>query len=252
VEPDHLASLATFFAADESLAEGAIVTLGEEVAHHVRVRRLGVGSAVRLLDGAGRRATASIIRLARGAVAVQLGAVEHDPALPPIHLLVPIADRDRMLWLAEKSTELGLSSWRPVLWRRSRSVKPRGDGPTFATRVRARMSSALEQSGGSWLPATFPDATPERALAAVPDGTRLLLDVSGIPILKAVVQAPVTIAVGPEGGLEPAERELLVSSGFQPVALAGNLMRFETAAIAGLALARNALVAHVGITNGAV
>jgi 16S rRNA (uracil1498-N3)-methyltransferase len=250
VEPDDHASLATFFAADESLAEGAIVTLGEAVAHHVRVRRLGVGSPVRLLDGAGRRATASIIRLAKGAVAVQLGAVDQEQPLPPVHLLVPIADRDRMLWLAEKSAELGLSSWRPVLWRRSRSVKPRGDGPTFATRVRARMSSALEQSGGSWLPATFPDATPERALAGVPDGTRLLLDVAGVPFLTTTISAPVTIAVGPEGGLDIAEREMLVASGFQPVSLAGNLMRFETASVAGLALARNALVAHPGRSNG--
>lgn len=250
MEPDDHASVATFFAADESLAEGAIVTLGEAVAHHVRVRRLGVGSPVRLLDGAGRRAAASIIRLARGAVAVQLGAVHQEPPLPPVHLLVPIADRDRMLWLAEKGTELGLSSWRPVLWRRSRSVKPRGDGPTFAARVRARMSSALEQSGGSWLPATFPDATPERALAAVPDGTRLVLDVGGVPFLTATLRAPVTIAVGPEGGLDVGERELLVASGFQPVALAGNLMRFETACLAALALVRNALVAHSGSSNG--
>jgi 16S rRNA (uracil1498-N3)-methyltransferase len=34
-------------------------------------------------------------------------------------LLAPVADRDRMLWLAEKTVELGLTSWRPVVWRRS-------------------------------------------------------------------------------------------------------------------------------------
>ena len=54
--------------------------------------------------------------------------------------------------LAEKVTELGVTSWRPVVWRRSKSVSPRGEGPTFQGKVRGRMTSALIQSGSGWLP----------------------------------------------------------------------------------------------------
>src|SRR2546423_6708205 len=51
---------------------------------------------------------------------------------------------------------------------RSRSVTPRGEGPTFQAKLKARMISALVQSGSGWLPDIFPEATIDRALAATP------------------------------------------------------------------------------------
>src|SRR5205085_10727821 len=91
---------------------------------------------------------------------------------PPaeVHLLVPIADRDRMLWLAEKSAELGLSSWRPIRYHRSGSVSPRGEGDAFAAKVHARMLAALEQSCGAWLPFVGAETSLEDAIAALPVG----------------------------------------------------------------------------------
>jgi 16S rRNA (uracil1498-N3)-methyltransferase len=146
-----------------------------------------------------------------------------------------------MLLLAEKATELGASSWRPVLWRRSRGVSPRGEGITFNGKVRARMIAALTQSGGAWLPAMHPEAQLPAAVAAAPAGTRWLLDADGEGATLREAEPPVTIAVGPEGGVEPAERELLLEAGFLPVRVAPLTLRFETAAIAGLTIARAAL-----------
>lgn len=241
--------LATFYVADEPLVPGTSASLGEAVLHHVRVRRLGVGSRVGLLDGAGHRAEGTLVRLSKTSATVEVEQVVAHPALPPVHLLVPIADRDRMLWLGEKCAELGATSWRPVLYRRSRSVKPRGEGPTFAGKLRARMASALEQSGGAWLPAMYPEATLSRAIGALPDGVRLVLDAGGRALLGQRIDPPVTIAIGPEGGLEPEELAEFVRAGFTPVALGGYILRFETAAIAGLAVARSA-VATVESTRG--
>ena len=123
------ASVATFFAPDP-LEAGQTSLLGEEVAHHMRVRRIEIGETVRLVDGVGGRARGVLRRLAKGSAHVEVGAeVEAVPHLLDVHLLVPVADRDRMLWLAEKVAELGVASWRPVVWRRSKSVSPRGEGP---------------------------------------------------------------------------------------------------------------------------
>lgn len=236
------ASVATFFVPDETLVPGGAVTLGEELMHHVRVLRLGVGAPVSLLDGQGHRATGTLVRMSRAAGIVEVEHSTEVPAAPAVHLIVPIADRERMMWLAEKSAELAATSWRPVLFRRSRSVKPRGEGPTFTGKVRARMGSALEQSGGAWLPALYPEATIARAIAALPQkGTRIVLDPHGPPILELEVTAPVTIAIGPEGGFEGEEVDELVNAGFQRAALGGNILRFETAAVAALAIARSAL-----------
>jgi 16S rRNA (uracil1498-N3)-methyltransferase len=240
VEQRDRAALATFFIG-EPLVPGRVAVLGEAETHHVHVRRMNVGDRVRLVDGVGAVATGTVAKLTKVQALVSVERVEHVDPLPPIHLIVPIADRERMLWLAEKATELGVVSWRPALWRRSRSVSPRGEGVGFQRKVRARMMAALTQSGGAWLPVLYPDATLERAIASCPAGGRWLLDAEGEPVAAQPLAPPVTIAVGPEGGIEPAEQSELIAAGFTPVKLAPLTLRFETAGVAALSIARAAL-----------
>ena len=244
MEQRDRAAIATFFSA-EPMAAGRPLTLGEGEVQHARVRRVGVGERVRLVDGAGGVAMGTIVRMTKAQATIDVDVLERIDPPPVLHLVVPIADRERMLLLAEKATELGIFSWRPVMWKRSKSVTPRGDGVAFQAKARARMISALTQSGGAWLPVLYPDATPERAVASAPAGARWLLDAAGEPVSSFAISAPLTIAVGPEGGLDPEERAVFVNAGFIPVCVAPLTLRFETAAIAGLAIARAALLATV-------
>jgi 16S rRNA (uracil1498-N3)-methyltransferase len=154
-----------------------------------------------------------------------------------------------MLWLGEKAAEFGIATWRPVMWRRSKSVSPRGEGPTFNGKLRARMISALIQSGGAWLPDIFPEATVESALAAMPAGARILLDKAGDGDDSRGISAPVSIAIGPEGGFEGAEREAFVDANFKTLKLSATTLRFETAAIAGIAVVTSRLTS-TGTKNG--
>jgi 16S rRNA (uracil1498-N3)-methyltransferase len=237
---DH-EGVATFVATESDLAVGATIALGEDAAHHLRVRRLAAGARIAITDGHGKRGEGALVRLARTSAHVELESMEEIAPLPQVHLLVPIADRDRMLWLAEKATELGVTSWRPVRWRRSRSVSPRGDGPAFARKARARVVAALSQSGGAWLPVIYPDSVPERAIAAAPEGVRLVFDPRTAERVDASpMVAPVTLAVGPEGGFDGDELALLQDGGFRAVSFPTGVLRFETAAIAALTLARTA------------
>lgn len=223
------------------------VELGAEAAHHAMVKRLAAGDVVRLTSGDGRRALGRIALLERRAmqVEVDVAGVEEGERPPYVELVVPIGDRDRMLWLAEKATELGVSAWRTVRYRRSRSVSPRGEGGAFAEKVRARMRSALEQSGGAWLP----DMLGEHDLGQLAVGTSvrattcLLLDARGAPLREILAEmvAPVAIAIGPEGGVEDGERRILVQQGWRPASLGANVLRFETAGLAALAAVRVAL-----------
>ena len=238
MERDTRPGVAHFFSGEPLLAPGALI-LGEDAAHHARVRRLDVGAPVTVRDGGGTAASGTLVRMARKHLELEIERPHCPPPLPMVHLLVPVADKERMLLLAEKATELGVSTWRPVLWRRSRSVAGRGEGPMFAQKVEARMIGALLQSEGAWLPQRFTESNAERAIAALPaEGTRLLLDPDGDPIGAVPLSAPVTIAVGPEGGFEADESDRLLSAGFQRVSIAGGILRMETAAIVALGIVR--------------
>lgn len=251
VERTSKAPVATFLSHEKFVA-GASVTLSDEEWNHIRALRLSAGASVALRDGAGNGAEGTLVRIAKNAAVVEISRTFQFPVLPPVHLLAPIADRERMLMLGEKVTELGVSTWRPVMWKRSRSVSPRGEGPTFQQKLKARMTAALLQSRGGWIPEIFPEASVERAIAASPSGTRLLLDsaelesasqsdapVRALPSLSLSV--PVTIALGPEGGMDQAERDMFIAAGFERASLGPYILRFETAGIAAVAMVRSIL-----------
>lgn len=237
VERDDNAAVATFYCPDAVVA-GTRASLGEAAAHHARVKRLREGDRVRLSDGAGGRAVGYVVAVYKTSLDVSVERAHASAPQPTTHLRVPIGDRDRMLWLAEKSTELGIASWQGVRFRRSMSVSPRGDGQAFAAKVRARMISALEQSSGAWLPELLPDVAAD-SVGMVAGAQAILLDSTGSPLLS-IVQAnpmrPCVVLLGPEGGIEAAEHAALQAAGWRPARLGSTTLRFETAAIAALAV----------------
>lgn len=237
VERRDRPAVTRFFVAGTPEA-GSTVDLPDAAAHHARVKRLQEGAAVSLTDGRGHVAAGVIGRVTKGVVAVEVSSVDVVPPATPLELFAPVGDRDRMLWLAEKSTELGVTSWQPVMFSRSRSVSPRGEGDAFTAKVHARMVGALEQSGGAWLPAVQPVCELEAAARYARMPARYLLQ-AGAPRLDATHAASgAAIILGPEGGMTNEEHAMLVAGGWEPAALAAATLRFETAAVAALAVIR--------------
>jgi 16S rRNA (uracil1498-N3)-methyltransferase len=218
------------------------VVLDESASHHATVKRLAVGDPVRLTSGDGRRVHGTIALLGKGRLEVdcELASLERVAAPPHVELWSPVGDRDRMLLLAEKAVELGASAWRSIVFRRSRNVTPRGEGEAFREKLRRRMVAALEQSGSAWLPTIEPESDALSAINSGIHGHAILLDVFGAPIVDVLAEAhaPLFIACGPEGGLEPGERAAFVDRGWRAASLGANVLRFETAGVAGLVLAR--------------
>ena len=233
-------AVATFFVA-AAFAPGVTATLDESAAHHARVKRLETGHPVRVTNGAGLIGSGRIGAVKRAEVLVDVVSVESVERPAALHVRVPVADRDRMLWLAEKATELGVASWQAVRFRRSLSVSPRGEGDGFRAKLLARMKSALEQSGGAWLPEMLPEVDVE-FLAAPSDTLPILLDVGGPPLISAMGNASKQFApillVGPEGGIELSELASLTNRGWRTASLGATTLRFETAGIAAIAVMR--------------
>jgi 16S rRNA (uracil1498-N3)-methyltransferase len=240
VERRDRASVATFFA-EESLVPGAAIELPESGTHHVRVRRLNVGDALQVTNGRGSIAQGRIGRLTKSAVAVELEKVNEVPRPPTLRLFVPVADRERMLWLAEKSAELAVSSWHPVVFRRSASVSPRGEGEAFRRKVHARMVAALEQSSGGWLPEIVPELPLSDALVRADQDQRReqFLMERAAPVLVASRPTTADAMIGPEGGLEDDERALIIEKhGWLPASLGATTLRFETAGVLAAGILR--------------
>lgn len=217
--------------------------LDEKAAHHARVIRLNEGDGVQALNGRGWVVQGVISRLSKKALELSVVRAEYHPQPGGITLFVPVGDRDRMLWLAEKATELGIKAWQPVVWHRSKSVSPRGEGAAFREKVRARMIAALIQSRRFWIP----DIHPELNLSEIPlllqSGARFLMDINGDSFFTVASGTGglnpdngIGLAFGPEGGVMPEEKQSLVASGFVTVSLGDAILRFETAGVAGISI----------------
>lgn len=223
---------------DESVDVGDVRLHGDP-AQHLRVRRVERGDPVRLLDGRGHVASGKLTVIAKGEVTVSVERVIEVPKPLALEVLAPVADRDRMLLAAEKCAELQVTAWRPVYFARSRSVTPRGEGAKFRDKVRARMQSALEQSGGAWIPEIHEEADAVEVMKRTPPTwNRVILDTSGRPVTALALNGPTAIAVGPEGGIERHELDAAADGGWVAASLGPMTLRFETAVIAGAAVIR--------------
>jgi 16S rRNA (uracil1498-N3)-methyltransferase len=227
----------TIFSAHDFTA-GAELQLPDAAGQHVRVRRGKPGDEIQLLDGRGAVGRGTIAAVGKRAVTVSVEQVESRPKPGQLIALVPVADRDRMLWAAEKCVELQVTRWQPVVYARSRSVSPRGEGEKFAARVTLRMESALEQSGGAWLPEVKPEMDAADAWREAAGDTRLIFEQAGERVTKMIGTGAVAFAVGPEGGFEKNEVEDALRQGWRSVSLGSTTLRFETAIVAAAAVIR--------------
>lgn len=218
-----------------SLIAGRSVTLAPEEAHHLRVRRTRVGDAIRLLDGHGAVGLGRLDGDAReGRVLIE--SVESVAPPAALGLAVGAGDRERFLWLVEKAAEVGVTDLIPLETERTSGVGNRVRGE-HTDRLQRRAREAIKQSGAAWAPVVHLPHTIAELISRHRLGTRWLADAAGSTPAPPPEGAPVWIAVGPEGGFTEAERRLLLDEGWTAVRLGPHTLRFETAAIAGAAIA---------------
>lgn len=227
------------------LHTGDEIALPPGAARHVQVLRLQPGEAITLFhggaDGPGGEVEATITHMGRSEVRVLVGthhAVERE-APRAVHLLAGITANERMDWLVEKATELGVASITPLLAERS-VLKLKGErAEKKLAHWQAVAVAACEQCGRNRVPPIHPAVSLADWLQSPGnDGTRLLLSLRpGTQRLRAATPGHegLVFLSGPEGGLGPAEEDLALAHGFAPVTLGTRVLRAETAPLAALA-----------------
>ena len=227
------------------LATGLALSLPAGAARHVQVLRLQPGDVITLFNGEGGEFDATVTRMGRSDVDVEVGAhhaVEREAARA-VHLLAGITANERMDWLVEKATELGVASITPLVAERS-VLKLKGErAEKKLAHWQGVAVAAAEQCGRNRVPTVHPAVTLTEWVKKAPPGERWVLSLSEGTQSMAQMQGqaaglpmtPVTVLSGPEGGLSPTEEAAALAAGFAPVTLGPRVLRAETAPLAVLA-----------------
>jgi 16S rRNA (uracil1498-N3)-methyltransferase len=233
----------------EPLQPAQELALTPEGARHVQVLRLQPGDPITLFGDplAGGEYDATVLRMGRSSVDVKVGAHHATDREPrrTVHLAVGMPANDRMDWLVEKATELGVATIQPLMTERSVLRLKDERAEKKVAHWQAVAVSACEQCGGNRVPRIHPVRTLEAWLREAPWGQGawrgvLSLVAGSRPFAQAWPAEPgmpMWLVNGPEGGLSGAEESALLAQGFAPVSLGPRVLRAETAALAALAQA---------------
>jgi 16S rRNA (uracil1498-N3)-methyltransferase len=230
------------------LIPGSLVELPPDTASHLaRVLRARSGDGLILFNGDGREFDGAIEAVRGSRVSASVGdsrPVDRESPLA-ITLVQCVPRGDRMDFIVQKATELGVARIVPVLSQRSVVRLDPGQAESKANHWRAVAVSACEQCGRTRLPAIEAARPLLNYLgdSAAGPGPRLVFEPQCGPHPPAEAPNPgaamstiidAEIAIGPEGGFASDELEAFRVTGFSQVALGPRVLRAETAAIAAV------------------
>ncbi len=237
------------------LVTGGSVSLPAGAARHVQVLRLQPGDTITLFNGeTGGEFEATVARMGRSDVEVVVGLhklVDREAART-VHLAVGMPANERMDWLVEKATELGVASIQPLVTERTvlrlsaeRAEKKQAHWQSIAIaaseqcgRNRVPLVHAVK-TFAQWARAGQEPLDAHRYLLSLRAGSQPLRECAALPALASPTSqatGPVTFLSGPEGGLTDNEEDAALTNGFVAVSLGTRVLRAETAALAALTL----------------
>lgn len=225
---------------------GDVVVDGDRARYLGRVLRLRIGDEITVFNGEGPEWPAVIEAMTKSTATLRIGEEREAGTESPlrVHLVQGISRGERMDYVVQKATELGVRRITPVLT--EYGVVKLDDGRAAKRREHWEhvAASACEQSGRTRLP-LVDTPVPLKAWfgARTADADVDLVLRPGALTPLAAVGAPnteVCILVGPEGGFSPGEYDDAELAGFRAVSLGPRVLRTETAAAAALAIVQSA------------
>lgn len=226
----------------DPLTSGRRHTIEGDAANHIaRVLRLEPGALLTVFDGRGGEYAARIEALRKNAVIIEVQ--ERSPASRESSLSLTLAQGisrgERMDWVVQKATELGVSRIIPVLTERTVVKLDSKQSERKLAHWHGIAVAACEQSGRDKIPDIVAALPLHDFLRAIdPQTTRLLLSPTGtqrVTDLKAP-ERKIVVLIGPEGGLAEPEQRSAIGAGFFAVRMGPRVLRTETAAVAALTL----------------
>jgi len=221
---------------------GGLFDLPPEAAHHAaRVLRLREGNRVVMFDGLGNECHGVIAELGGKRVVVgdiAAGNVNRESPLAVV-LAQALSSSEKMDWVIQKATELGVAEIQPLDTERSVARLSAERAAKRLTHWQQVAISACEQCGRNVLPeihAPLDIMTWLQQMQEAPLSKFILLPQGAASLhSQQKPQGKLVLLIGAEGGFTQAESDSALQCGFTPIRMGARVLRTETAAIAGLA-----------------
>lgn len=217
---------------DPNIQVGSHELLESEARHVVQVLRKREGDFIDLVDGKGGWYRGEIIATGKKQCLLDVSLLRQEEKRADCQVTLlfgPPKTSDRLEWLLEKATEIGVDRFQPIITEHSERRKLR---PERLTKI---IESAMKQSLQAWLPRLLPLEKMEQVIGLEQNEIGLMAwidDTVNEPLIHHYpAKRDVRILIGPEGGFSNVEAMLAKSNGYHWGSLGANRLRAETAAI---------------------
>ena len=201
--------------------------------------RLETGAGITLFNGCGGEFSATISSMDRKRVRIAVGeyaASERESPLQ-IHLGIAVSRGERMDWVVQKSTELGVAEISPLTSERTEVKLTKERAGKKCRHWQQIAISACEQCGRNRVPRINSLARLVDLSRQVDAEHKVVLHHQASPgSSPAGPVSSLALLVGPEGGLSAREIALAGQAGFEPLVLGPRVLRTETAPLVALAI----------------
>lgn len=212
------------------------LALDEHASMHLRVLRLHEDESVTLFDGVGGEFDARVVSIGKREVIVELSAhhaTERESTLE-ITLVQALATGDKMDWIIQKATELGVTAIQPIQTQRATAKLNADRAEKRALHWQGVVTAACEQCGRNHLPKINPVMDFSAWLRKPSSSPRVMLHPNAPRGAWSKVHAPVAIIVGPEGGFAQDEIFDAERAGVTLASFGVRVLRTETAGLAAI------------------
>ncbi len=212
--------------------------------HVIRVLRMPEGAALLLCNGDGMDYRATLVEIGKRSARVRILDALPNHAESPLRIVLAqaLARGEKMDWVIQKATELGVAAIQPIVTERTEVKLDAERAGRRLAHWQGVVVAACEQSGRARVPMVFEPLALAAYVAGVQSNeTRFALDPDGMSLADAMngnaMQAatPIHLVIGPEGGLSERDHAQLRAAGFVGLRLGPRILRTETAGLAALA-----------------